>query len=179
MRGGAITRGVGVGAVVAAFATVASFMMPEQAFALAVAGGVLRALVLVGVGHDMAIHVGAWRLRRFAYLMAALEAAFVVLTLAGIAVEPHFGVDGATAAAPALHTLGFVVWLLYGIATGALGIVCAGAPRYRMFGILAIVAAVAWLLALGVLIWPFIVALAYLALAYRLLRPSIEAVAGE
>lgn len=177
-RGGLITRSIGAGAVVAAVVTVSSFLSPEQAFDLAVAGGVLRALVLVGLGHDMAIHVGVWRMRRFAYLMAVLEAAFVVLTVTGIPVEPHFGVDGVAVAPPAVHTLGFVVWLLYGVATLALGIAVTGSRRYRLFGILTIVAAVAWLLTLGVLAWPFILAAAYLAIAYRLLRPSIGAVAG-
>jgi hypothetical protein len=63
------------------------------------------------------------------------------------------------------------------IATLALGIASVGAARYRLFGILMTVAAVAWLLVLGILVWPFIVALAFLALAYRLLRPSLAAAA--
>ena len=133
-------------------------------------------LVLAGLGHDMAIHVGAWRMRWFAYLMAALEAAFVILTLAGIPVEAHFGVEGAKA--PAGVAIGFIVWIAYGIATLALGIAASKAARYRLFGILTIVAAVAWLLVLGILAWPFIVALAYLAMAYRLLQPSLRTAAG-
>lgn len=178
MRGGLVTKSVGAGAVLAAIVTVVSFMSPGAAFELAVAGGVLRALVLVGLGHDMAVHVGVWRMRWFAYLMAALEAAFVILTLANIPVEAHFGVDGVATASATVHTVGFLVWIAYGIAALAMGIVVTGAPRYRLFGILMIVSAVAWLLVLGILAWPFIIAAAYLALAWRLLRPSLQAAAG-
>lgn len=176
MRGGVITRSVGVGAVLAAIVTVASFLAPGQAFALAVASGVLRAAVLVGLGHDMAIHVGVWRMRWMTYVMAVLEAAVVVLTLLNTPVEAHFGVEGAASPlTSAGMALGFIVWLLYGAGTVALGVVAVGAARYRAFGILTIIAGVAWLLVLGILVWPFIVALAYLFLAYRLLRPSIAA----
>lgn len=179
MRGGAITRSVGAGAVLAAVATAAVFLAPKVAFQLALVAAALRLLVLVGLGHDMAIHVGVWRMRWFAYLMAFLEAAFIVLTLLHIPVEAHLGVEDAPAGVSQTALgIGFVVWLLYGIATLALGIVTVGAARYRVFGILMIAAAVAWALVLGILVWPFIVAGAFLALAYRLLRPSIAAAVG-
>lgn len=178
MSGGAITRSVGAGAVLAAVVTVASFMTAGGAFELAVAAGVLRALVLIGLGHDMAIHVGAWRMRWFAYLMAALEVAFLILVLAGVAVDAHFGVEGVKTGPATFQTMGFLVWLFYGLAAMALGIAVTSAARYRPFGILMIVSAVAWLLVLGIVVWPFVVAGAYLAIAWRLLRPSLRTAAG-
>jgi hypothetical protein len=179
MRSGAITRSVGAGAILAAIATLGSFLAPGPVYWWAVAAAALRAAVLVGLGHDMAIHVGAWRMRWFAYAAAVLEVAFIVLTLLHIPVEAHMGVaDAVPGASPQGVEVGFAVWLLYGLVTFALGVATVGAARYRAFGALTIGAGVAWLLVLGILLWPFIVAAALLALAYRLLRPSIAAAAG-
>lgn len=174
MRSGLIERGTGILAVIAAIVTVASFLSAAGAFQLAVAGAALRTLVMIGLSQDMRLHTGAWRLRWFAWLMAMAEGAFLLMTVVGVPVEPHFGVEGVAAENGAVgataQLIGFLVWLFYGVVTLAVGVRGVSAVRYRWFGIFMIAAAVAWFLVVGILAWPFIVAAALLALAWSFLK---------